>query len=130
MELINELPNEIQFNVIKFMRHPVADLFKKELLEFIEDSKVPEYEYEDEEGYISSVVCCWKEVIRGSRYAVRRGLNREDFIVRKCKWCMETFSSSWEVCSDCNECEAKSCEADYLQSLNRSNKNFIDPFSH
>jgi len=42
---------------------------------------------------------------------------------------METFSSCWEVCSDCNECEAKGCEADYLQSLNRSNKIFIDPFS-
>ena len=28
MELINELPNEIQFNVIKFSRHPVAEIFK------------------------------------------------------------------------------------------------------
>ena len=42
---------------------------------------------------------------------------------------METFSSCWEVCSDCNECEAKGCKADYLQSLNRSNEIFIDPLS-
>ena len=26
MELINELPNEIHFNVIKFMKHPLAEI--------------------------------------------------------------------------------------------------------
>ena len=26
MELINELPNEIDFNVIKFMKHPLAEI--------------------------------------------------------------------------------------------------------
>ena len=30
MELTNELPNEIHFNVIKFLVHPVAALFKNE----------------------------------------------------------------------------------------------------
>ena len=54
------------------------------------------------------------------------------FRERKCKWCMKTFTggkTDWQICSDCNECEAKVCEADYLKSLNRSNKNLIDPFS-
>ena len=26
MELINELPNEIHFNVIKFLKHPLAEI--------------------------------------------------------------------------------------------------------
>ena len=30
MELINELPNELQFNVIKFLKHPVAKVFVSE----------------------------------------------------------------------------------------------------
>ena len=84
MELINELPNEIQFNVIKFMRHPLAEMI------------------------------------------------RQNFRERKCKWCMETFSGCWEVCSDCNECEAKGCEADYRKSLKttyRSDTIIIDPFN-
>ena len=41
MELINELPNEIHFNVIKFMRHPLAEIvctsdfmFKKDFFMF------------------------------------------------------------------------------------------------
>ena len=34
MELINELPNEIQFNVIKFMRHPLAQIIKEEINEY------------------------------------------------------------------------------------------------
>ena len=45
---------------------------------------------------------------------------------------METFSGCWEVCSDCNECEAKGCEADYRKSLKttyRSDTIYIDPFS-
>jgi hypothetical protein len=32
-----ELPNEIEWNVIKYMSHPVADLFKKEFEEELED---------------------------------------------------------------------------------------------
>ena len=31
MEFIKELPSEIQFNVIKFMSHPVADLMKQRI---------------------------------------------------------------------------------------------------
>ena len=32
-----ELPNEIEWNIIKYMSHPVADLFKKEFEEELED---------------------------------------------------------------------------------------------
>ena len=28
MELINELPNDIHFNVIKFMKHPLAEMLE------------------------------------------------------------------------------------------------------
>jgi hypothetical protein len=46
MELINELPNEIQFNVIKFMRHPVADLFKNHLCyEIFQKTEQDKYVY-------------------------------------------------------------------------------------
>ena len=31
MELINELPNEIMFNVFKYQSHPLADLYKQEM---------------------------------------------------------------------------------------------------
>ena len=31
-----ELPNEIEWNVIKYMSHPLADVFKKELEEDLE----------------------------------------------------------------------------------------------
>ena len=31
MELINELPNEIHFNVIKFLRHPVAEMIRPKI---------------------------------------------------------------------------------------------------
>ena len=33
MELVNELPNEIQFNTIKYMIHPVAELIKNDIEE-------------------------------------------------------------------------------------------------
>ena len=54
MELINELPNEIQFNVIKFMSHPVSDLFKTflrkcEARKF--EMKVNEYKFYLEASY-------------------------------------------------------------------------------
>jgi hypothetical protein len=32
-----ELPNEIEWNVFKYMSHPVADVFKKELEEELDD---------------------------------------------------------------------------------------------
>ena len=37
MELINELPNEIHFNVIKFMRHPLAEIVCKSAFRFERD---------------------------------------------------------------------------------------------
>ncbi len=30
--LMENLPSEIQFNILKFMRHPVAEIFKKDIL--------------------------------------------------------------------------------------------------
>ena len=36
MELVNELPYDLRWNVIKFSTHPVADLFKQELEEDLE----------------------------------------------------------------------------------------------
>ena len=33
MELIKKLPNEVQFNAIKYMIHPVAELIKKQIYE-------------------------------------------------------------------------------------------------
>ena len=32
-----ELPNEIEWNIVKYMSHPIADLFKNELEEELED---------------------------------------------------------------------------------------------
>ena len=31
-----EIPNEIEWNIVKYMSHPVADLFKNELEEELE----------------------------------------------------------------------------------------------
>ena len=37
MEKTNELPIELEFKIIKCMRHPIADAFKKGLEEELED---------------------------------------------------------------------------------------------
>ena len=32
MELVNELPNEIHFNVTKFSRHPIAEMIRPKII--------------------------------------------------------------------------------------------------
>ena len=36
MELVNELPGDLRWNVVKFSTHPVANLFQKELEDDLE----------------------------------------------------------------------------------------------
>ena len=68
MELIKELPNEIHFNVIKFMSHPVADLMKQRI-----------NSYNKSENIFATFYNYWK-------YDVK--LDVESNEEQRCRWCM------------------------------------------
>ncbi len=87
MNFINELPNEIHFNVIKFMSHPVADLMKHRINSYLcnkcNNMFYNFYDY-------------WK-------YDVKLFVESKE--VKRCRWCMTSFQNGHKDLHECHECK-------------------------
>ena len=83
MELIKELPSEIQFNVIKFMSHPAADLMKPSIKKF------KNYELSDFYKF-------WK-----CETAIKN--KKEE---QRCRWCMKLYIGPYNE-HECYECKLR-----------------------